>query len=498
MKKNLLVISIFVLCINLIWAAGAVDSNVTLDWADNSPNNNVEPDYDIVFNQSEVLEFNIVIDSENWQAMQDDLEENLSTDNTDVIGSRGNRPIPGDEPGENRPPPGKRPVGNGSVSVGPPRDQDGHGMPGEPQATVTGISFDPIWVPASVTFDDMNWEHVGIRFKGNSSLTSAVSSDHKKLSFKLDFDEFEDEYPETKNQTFYGFRQLNLNNNFSDESLMREKVSADLFREFGLVSAQTSFCIVNVDYGEGSQYFGLYTLVEEMDDTVLETQLGDDSGNLYKPDGSAASFAFGKYNDDEMVKKNNEDEADYSDVQKLYEVLNSEYREKDAVSWKSDLEAVFNIDGFLKWLAANTVIQNWDTYGNSTRNYYLYNNPETGLLNWIPWDNNESLQDGKSRLFSLSLAEVDNGWPLIRYLLDDAEYKAEYDSYVQNFVDEVFSRDKMIETYNGYFEMIKECAYNEVSGYTFIRSDQSFNSAVEDLKSHVVQRNEAVVKYLKN
>jgi spore coat protein CotH len=33
-----------------------------------------------------------------------------------------------------------------------------------------------------------------------------------------------------------------------------------------------------------------------------------------------------------------------------------------------------------------------------THNFYLYNNPETGKLTWIPWDNNESFTDGKRGL----------------------------------------------------------------------------------------------------
>ena len=69
-----------------------------------------------------------------------------------------------------------------------------------------------------------------------------------------------------------------------------------------------------VDHGDGPVYFGLYTLVEEVDDTVLDTQFSDENGNLYKPDGDAASFAAGTYDEDEYVKKNNEDEADFYDV----------------------------------------------------------------------------------------------------------------------------------------------------------------------------------------
>ena len=67
----------------------------------------------------------------------------------------------------------------------------------------------------------------------------------------------------------------------------------------------------------------------------------------------------------------------------------------DAEAWRTSLEQVFNTDQFLKWLAVNTTIQNWDTYGRMTHNYYLYNNPQNNQLTWIPWDNNEALQTGK-------------------------------------------------------------------------------------------------------
>ena len=220
--------------------------------------------------------------------MQDDLRDNLSAAITESRGPGARRPPPMEEPG------GRGYAGDRPVPEAPPE---------APPADVSQIDFDPLWVPSSVTFKGITWDHVGIRFKGNSSLTSALNSGNNKFSFKLDFDEFEEEYPEIRNQRFYGFKQLNLNNNFGDESLMHEKAGADLFREFGIASARTSFCVVNVDYGEGSRYFGVYTLVEEMDDSGIKEQFGNDTGNLYKPDGMAASFAPGTYNADQMGKK---------------------------------------------------------------------------------------------------------------------------------------------------------------------------------------------------
>ena len=182
----------------------------------------------------------------------------------------------------------------------------------------------------------------------------------------------------------------------------------------------------------------------------------------------------------------------------MYDAINSADRETNTESWKSDIEEVFNVDGFLKWLAANTVMQNWDTYGNMTHNYYLYNNPETHKLEWIPWDNNEALEAGKGDrgALSLGLDEVNDQWPLIAYLMNESEYKTIYDTYVYQFTQDVFTQESMVETYSKYYEMIKEYAYDEVKGYSFITSDQSFDSAVEMLKIHVVERNDAVTSYL--
>lgn len=353
-------------------------------------------------------------------------------------------------------------------------------------------AFDPIWEHCSVFFNGKEWYHVGIRYKGNSSLLSLAASGGSKYSFKLDFDQYETEYPEITDQRFYGFKELNINNNCGDSSYMREKVAADLFRSFGIVSAQTSFCEVYVDKGSGPQYFGLYTIVEEVDNTVIKTQLGSDGGNLYKPEGDGATFASGQFNIEDLYKKNNEASADYSDVQALYDILNSSTRTSNADQWKADISSVLNVDEFLKWLAANSVMQNWDTYGKMAHNYYLYNNPSDHRLMWIPWDNNEALKDSKMGTTStLSLDEVTSDWPLIRYLLDVPEYKQAYRGYVRSFTDEVFVPSRMSATYDSYYTLLGPYVAAENANYSAL-----FDQAVSALKNHAQQRTDAVNSYL--
>ena len=457
MKRHILGYSIIILIMIIVISCRKTDITDEItgeisdyaDWTEITHSNNVDPDYQVVFEQNTVLRFDIVINSTNWSIMQSDLD--------DQLGSSG---------------------GPGGGGVG-------------------SSDYDMVWVPCSFKFNDTHWYNVGVRYKGNSSLQSAYQSGNNKLSFKLDFDEFEDDYPELENQRFYGFKQLNLNNNFDDASLMREKVGADLFRNFGLASSQTTFCVVYIDNGSGPQYYGVYTLVEEVDDTVLESQFNNDEGNLYKPDGDAASFASGTFDESEMEKKSNEAENDYSDVESLYNIINSSDRTTDIEKWKSNLNTVLNVDGFLKWLAANTVMQNWDTYGKMTHNYYLYNNPDNNLLTWIPWDNNEALQNGKmGNALSLSLSEVGNNWPLIRYLMDVDEYEEKYKVYAKQFIDEVFIPSDMVTTYAGYYELLKDYAYAEESGYTYINYDANFDQAVATLKTHVQSRNSAVLSYV--
>lgn len=428
------------------------------DWTESTHGSDVSPNYSVVFEQNNVLRFDIVIDSDDWAEMQTDLNANL-----------------------------------GSTGGGP-----GGGGPGGGGGTTTSSTdFDPIWRPCSFNFDDKEWYDVGIRFKGNSSLQSAYQSGNNKLSLKLDFNQFAEDYPALEDQRFYGFKQLNLNNNYDDASLMREKVGADLFRAFGLVSPQTTFCVIYLDNGSGSQYYGVYTIVEEVDDTVLEDQFNDDNGNLYKPDGDAATFAQGTYDEGELEKKTNEDFADYGDVEALYDIINSSERTSNTEQWKTNLSEIFDVDTFLKWLAANTVMQNWDTYGNMTHNYFLYNNPDNSKLTWIPWDNNEALQDGKlSGALNLDLDDVNSSWPLIRYLMNVEDYELIYQNYVQQFVDEVFIPADMISTYESYYSLLKEYAYLEESGFTYLNNDSDFDQAVTTLKSHVQSRNTAVDSYL--
>jgi hypothetical protein len=379
--------------------------------------------------------------------------------------------------------PGGRPGGGPVGGVGPAPDEE-----------------NPIWVPCTVEFEGLTWRYVGIRYKGQSTLRSTWSMGIGKLPFRLDFDEFEDRYPEIDNQRFFGFKKLSLANNSHDPSLLREKVAHDIFREAGVPAPRTAFYRVYVDFGEGPTYFGLYTMTEVPDDPMLEAQFGNDGGNLYKPTGPGATWV--SFDEESFEKESNEDEEDWSDVEAAVAALHADG--SDPAEWGAGLEAVFNVDGFLRWLAVNTVIQNWDTYGNMAQNYYLYGDPaDEGRLHWIPWDNNEALKSGNEgslhRALSLELSEVGDRWPLIRYLMDDPVYRAIYVAYVQEAIEGAFAVAPTQARLQAEHDLIAPYVVGpegEQPGYTFLFDPQEFAAELDRLLEHVVQRREAALGFL--
>ena len=269
--------------------------------------------------------------------------------------------------------------------------------------------------------------------------------------------------------------------------------ACELFRDFGLKSSHAAFYKLYVDTGNGAVYFGLYTLMEEVDDTVLKTQYDDNDGNLYKPEEGAATFATGTFNTYEFARKTNESELDYSDVQTLYDVLNSDLRMTNPTAWKSNLEMILDVPVFLKWFAVNNVLQNWDTYGVMPHNYYLYRNPDTQRFEWMPWDNNEALISDR-RCLSLNASEVTSQWPLIRYLLDDSDYAEAYRQNVHEFATSLFNYTRMAPIYDARAALIEDAVLSESADYSFT-SSRRFYEAVLTLKSQVAAREAAALAY---
>jgi len=126
----------------------------------------------------------------------------------------------------------------------------------------------------AVTVDGEKLDNVAIRPKGNSSLSSVVSSDSERYSFKIDFDKYSD------GLTYHGLDKLNLNNIISDNTYLKEYLSYDMMAYMGVAAPLASFVKVSVN----GEYFGLYLAVEGVEEAFAQRNYGSDDGNIYKPD----------------------------------------------------------------------------------------------------------------------------------------------------------------------------------------------------------------------
>jgi spore coat protein H len=369
-------------------------------------------------------------------------------------------------------------------------------------ATLTMMSTeDPVYVPVTVKFNNNSWMHVGMRYKGQSTLFTPKMSNKHKYPFRLKFNKYKDEYPETQDQEFYGFKEMIFSNNWYDSSFIRDKVCADIFRDGGIPTPRAAFCRVYIDTGSGPVYWGLYTMFEDPSDEMLKSQFANAKGNLYK--GQQATGAdLRTFSQQSYEKKTNEDANDWSDLRALVTALNAS--RSNAAAWRAGLEAVFDVNKFLRWLAINTAIVNPDTYGWVTKNHYLYQDlANNGRMVYLPWDFNLSLSASNTigiPVPSLSLSEITSNWPLIRYLLDDPVYKNTYLQEMRTAMSGCFNEAAITAKMRQFHELIRPYvvgAEKENSGYTYLTNGATeFDNELNKLISHVGSRQTAVRNFL--
>ena len=226
---------------------------------------------------------------------------------------------------------------------------------------------------ANVTINGETVGNVAIRTKGNTSLTSVANSDSDRYSFKLDFDYYDN------NGNYYGLKKLCLNNNYSDNSSMREYISYKIMGELGLDVPECAYSHITVNGEE----WGLYLAVEPVDEVFLAEHFADATGDLYKPEGMGGTGADLVYNGDDISAytglnlKTNLNSSDGKEILALMQALED----------GEGLEKVLDVEKALKYIAANVALANFDSYlGMTTHNFYLYE--ENGRFTIIPWDMN--------------------------------------------------------------------------------------------------------------
>lgn len=384
---------------------------------------------------------------------------------------------------------------------------------------------------ADVTINGETIGNVAIRTKGNNSLTSVANSDSDRYSFKLDFDYYED------GGSYYGLKKLCLNNNYGDSSNMREYISYHILEGMGIPTPACGYSHITINGEE----WGLYLAVEAIDEVFLATHFADDTGDLYKPDGTGADLVY--QGEDISVYtglnlKTNLETSDGSEILALMQALEG----------GEGLEDVLDVDEALRYLAVNVALANYDSYlGGTTHNYYLYE--ENGVFSVLPWDYNYAFggfgggevdiyepannsmgggQGGRMERESGEAGEKPNGEmpteqnkegrsgeeqavrknekmqmpameaernnpfggstekPLVTTLLENEEYLAKYEKYLRQITETYFSEEYMTALVTQVHDLIAPYVVQDATAfYTYEEFEQACSVNPEDSYSLV-------------
>jgi len=330
-------------------------------------------------------------------------------------------------------------------------------------------------VPAIFTYRDTSYE-VEVRFRGGTARNLP------KKSWKIDF---------PAATPFQGQRELNLNAEYVDKSLLREVVSYDLFARAGLPASRAQFARLEIN----GQSMGVFAQVEQVDKRFLDRIGWDSNGNLYK--GNYGNFEpstdYPAYQRSYLKKTNREDSHD--DIIALIEMIN----QTPEADLPGAIAAAMDVGQYLDWVAVQIVLGDFEWL---EKNYYIYHQLDEGWWAFLPWDLDLVL--GHNWSWEHGILDPDISWDnpidsgtewskkpdgkwnkLVTEVLRNKDYKFAYCRRLWELMNDEFAAAVMYERIDAFYQMI--APYAEADPYKW-GSNDDFHDGPNELKTYVTNR----------
>lgn len=230
-------------------------------------------------------------------------------------------------------------------------------------AALASLAADPDTdVHATFTYQGESLD-VGVHLKGHASFQDMSG----KPSFKIDFHQWVDD------QRFHDIERLALNAMVQDASMSSEHTAYWLYGQLGLAAGRHGYASVTVN----GELYGLYGVVEVVDENFLHDHFDDDGGNLYEG-GYGGDFNEGCAPLFEL--KEDGEPADGSDLTGMLDAVLSSTPDTfyDVLSARFDTDRLFDMWG------ADLVSANADAYTSLANNFYVYHEPSSDRWTMIP------------------------------------------------------------------------------------------------------------------
>lgn len=317
-----------------------------------------------------------------------------------------------------------------------------------------GVEFP--WSQGELTWGTTTYKNVGVRYKGNYTYMATARSLQKSL--KIDINRNDDA------QKLDGLTMLNFHCGVSDASGAREAFSFAFFREAGIPAPRTCFAELTLSVAGkyDKELVGLYTVTEQVNKGFLKRHFKDGSGMLLKPEGLQGGLLhFGtnwrayedRYKPD--APPTDEQKKRLIDFTKLINTGSDD-------AFAKDIGTFLDVEAFLKFIAANALLSNMDSYLGYGHNYYLYLVPKTNQFVFIPWDLDLSLATWPAvgtpeQLVTLSIHHPHAGEnKLIDRLFAIKEHKERYHTLLKDMTQTSFTKKLLSSTLDGIEKALRE------------------------------------------
>lgn len=228
------------------------------------------------------------------------------------------------------------------------------------------------YVAGDLIVDGRTYGPVGIRLKGQNSFQTI----DQKPSFRININEFDEE------AELFGLKDLTLNNMTLDPSMMHERLAYRITRELGVPASRCNHAVVRVN----GQLYGLYANVETVKRKMIGRWFADDQGSLWEgTDADLVPAHVSRF----------EHEFGIDDRSLMTGAANGLAIDSPALAI-SVADDYADLPQFRRYWAAMSVIAQFDAFPYSLPgdDYFLYADPTTGRLQFLPWGMDESFMAG--------------------------------------------------------------------------------------------------------
>lgn len=341
-----------------------------------------------------------------------------------------------------------------------------------------GVLESNIWneesVPSKMVVANIPYE-IGINYRGDHT------RDFLKKSYRIDFG--------TYNKEFTG-REIHLNAEYCDPSLIRNKLSFDFFQTIGSISPDCGHVFIELN----GDPMGIYLQLESVDEWFLQKRQLP-YGPIFYATEYHANFSLlnAEHNPKPSllsgyVRKLGNVEDDL-DLEMLIYKINTIPRN----DFGEEITKYLDVKKYLLWLCGVVCTQNYDGF---IQNYALYRNGEDGLFQIIPWDYDATWgRDWDGEIMEYNYVPIEGYNTLTARLLDVKVFRDQYRLLLEEILETSFTIDALETKITNLHRQIRP--YITLDPYKK-KSLDMFDNEPESILQFISDRNRYLREHLKD